>query len=176
MSINLNDEQLKILILFSLRSAVSPIPQKTLGEILGICDINYFNIVPVLDDVVESGLVGRYETEDGAFLSLSEKGKEIAYVLRTQLPLALRQKVTYVTAIELQKLKKSLSVDTSVSQRINNGVVEYIVDLKLKDDGLDIIDLSMYCPTEMQAEMMAQTFRENADGIYKKILEIFIKR
>ena len=54
MSINLSDEQLKILILFSLRSAVSPIPQSTLGEILGICDINYFNIVPVLDEVVEN--------------------------------------------------------------------------------------------------------------------------
>ena len=172
MSINLSDEQLKILILFSLRSAVSPIPQSTLGEILGICDINYFNIVPVLDEVVENGLVGRYETEDGIFLSLSEKGKEIAYVLRTQLPLALRQKVTYVTAIELQKLKKSLSVDTAVKQRLNNGVVEYVVELKLKDDGADIIDLSMYCPTEM----LAQSFRENADGIYKKILEIFIKR
>ena len=75
MSINLSDEQLKILILFSLRSAVSPIPQSTLGEILGICDINYFNIVPVLDEVVESGLVGRYETEDGIFLSLSEKSQ-----------------------------------------------------------------------------------------------------
>ena len=120
--------------------------------------------------------MGRYETEDGIFLSISEKGKEIAYVLRTQLPLALRQKVTYVTAIELQKLKKSLSVDTAVKQRLNNGVVEYVVELKLKDDGADIIDLSMYCPTEMQAEMMAQSFRENADGIYKKILEIFIKR
>lgn len=176
MSVNLSDEQLKVLILFALKSAVSPIPQSTLGEILGNCDINYFNIGPVLEEVIETNLVSRLKEENTTFLVLSDKGREIADILKGEISVALRQKVVYYTSLAIGKLRKDLSVETSVNQRLNNGLVEYVVNLKLKDDGADLMNLFLYSPTELQAEMIINAFKENPQTVYKKILETFIKR
>ena len=170
MSIDLTDYQIKAAILHTITSESSPIPKVTVFDILGICGINSFALSEALEQMIEDKYILQYKLEDGAiFIKFSEKGKQLSKIMKSDIPIALRQKITAVTATEIAKLK----ADLDINYVIDNAAEGFFITISLQDDGFTLLQLKMYAPTKLQAKMMVQTFKKNPLTIYKNILSIF---
>ena len=166
----ITDHQLKILILYVMKTARSPIPLSTIADILGICDINYFNMQQCITELIDQRHILRYDDENKAYAKMSSTGLDIVEILEKDVPLSLREKVSSVTALELARLRRNLSVSSSYREIIETRENSYELSLCLKDGNTILLELKMYTPTKLQAELIVKNFSDNPTETYKKIL------
>ena len=176
MSINLSKNQLKVLVLFTLKSSGSPLSLNSLGDILGFCDINYFHIQECIADLISMKHILIHEDDNNEFAVLSLQGEQIVEALKNDVPLSVREKVASAATLEIARMRHNLSIDTEVVQNDDPNLGSYTVNLALRDDDLVLLKLSMYTPTKLQADLMAKNFNENPTEIYKIVLNTIIKK
>ncbi|MDF2686834.1 MAG: hypothetical protein K0S55_2017 [Clostridia bacterium] len=176
MSTNLSKNQLKILVLFTLKSAGSPLSLSSLGDILGFCDINYFHIQECIVEHISMKHIIIHVDEGNEFAMLSPKGEQIVEALKNDVPVSIRERVASATALEIARIRHNLSIDVEVVQNNEPDDGSYTLNLALRDDALVLLKLSMYTPTKLQADMMAKNFNDNPTKIYKTILNAIIKK
>ena len=168
MAANLTDQELKILILFAVKNAGGTISNESLCDILAESDINYIrakNCISLLEH--EENLISL--KDDGEiFLKIPKKTSIAVEELKKYVPVTIREKVAAATAKEISRLRKNLSVISSIDKNEQND--EYTVNLTLKDDGKVIFYTSLYTPTKMQAEIISNNFNKNSSKIYKNII------
>ena len=157
---------IKILILFVLRRLPESVDLPTLADLV-ICDdgISYFDFADCVAELIDTGHIF---CADGMY-SITEKGRRNGEITESSLPYSVRIKAEKSTNIQAQYQKRDALITTSHEYKNRMG---YVVSLALSDGISDIISLGLTVGSEDHALFVENNFRQNAEKIYDKILEI----
>lgn len=173
MSDALSLHRIKVLILHTVDATPGPIPRHVVETALALCDANIFAIQEALHDLIQNeNLTQRTDENNIPYLFLSEQGRCVIEILRKDAPLAYREKALAYAAVEMTKLRTEIGVEAKVTKTGKSESDEYECRISLSDEGQALLQLSLYSPNKLQAEMMAERFRKHPLDIYRKVLQI----
>lgn len=161
---------IKILILFVLRRLSRPVDGHTLSELCS-CDtgIGWFDYTECLYSLVETDHV---DEMSGDRYLITEKGKRNGEAAETSLPYSVRRKASKLIKPIAEKMQRDAMIETS--SVVGEGGCT--VSLSLSDGKGEIVSLNLLVPDEEMSEGIERAFRADAEGIYAKIIDIFIDR
>ena len=167
-----NDQQIKMMILYTVWSAGCPLPTQTLEVILAECGIGQIGTSGELHDLAEKGHLSLISDEETEYAVLQKTGIEIVSTLGADLSPTIREKLILTTAREVAKLRKDLGIATSVDEKSEGG---FEVKLSITDDGISLIEIKMFAPTKVQADIMTANFKEDHYRVYREVLASMTK-
>lgn len=161
---------IKILILFILRRLPGMTAPIDLQDLTQQCDegFGYFEYSDCLAELTESGLVN--EDENG--LSISKRGANAVDAVESSLPYSVRKRAEKIIAPEAER-RRRLEMITAQHRMRESGC---FVTLAMSDGKGEIIRLNILSSGEEQALRIEENFRDRAESIYCKIVELLDKR
>ena len=167
-----NDFEVKILICFLLKKIEQPLSFDQVNEILQKTGfVNYFEFVEAVSELQKTEHVLLTTDENGQeVFQLSEIGEAMAQTFHHTLPLTVREK-TVESARELIQMQKQLE-ETEVRYHAVDDV--YILTMKLKDIGSDLMDLSVFVPSEDECVEICERIYADPLLLYKTLLAVMM--
>lgn len=165
---SLIDEKIniKVLIMFVLDKIGFYVTKDDLGEICcSELNYDYFSFSDCLYELIDSGHVA--EKKD--LYSITIKGKNNVAALYDSLPYSTRKKAEKLSAPIKEKLSRQSMI---TAEHIKKGD-SVKVHLELSDGKGDVFNLEMLCPNEAVAEKIEKKFKNDAEGYYMSIIELF---
>lgn len=160
--------EIKFLILYIMARVLEPVPFETVQE-LSMLDggVDYFGFSECLADLVRT----EHLRVDEGLYNITEKGRRNSKVCESSLPYSVRIEAEQKLAQCNEQLRRQALVKTSVRPRERGG---YEVALSFSDELDELMELRLLVTRQDMALEMQKKFRENAEGIYAKILgELF---
>ncbi|MCD7845004.1 MAG: DUF4364 family protein [Oscillospiraceae bacterium] len=160
---------IKILILFVLEKLPGPVEPLVLSD-LTLLDggFTWFDYTDCLADLVKTGHI----TEADGKYEITEKGRQNVNTVASSLPYSVRAKAERLTAQVAAAMRRSSMIETASEPGSNGGQT---VSLRLSDGMGEIISLRLAVPDETQAQRIEAQFRDRAEEIYNRIIQIFIE-
>ena len=156
---------IKILILFILSRLSDEVGTDVLEELCRESGgVGYFDFMACLSELADTGHVIMSET--GCYIT--ELGRSNAEAVESSIPFSVRR-----DAAELLKpIEAGMRRNALISTAHETDDLGCTVKLSLSDGKGEILNLSLLCANEQQAEKMEMNFRDNAENIYKEITRI----
>lgn len=161
----INDKlEIKLLILYIMGRVLEPVPFETVQE-LSMCDggVDYFAFSECLADLVRT----EHLTLSNRLYAVTDKGRRNGAVCESSLPYSVRMEAEQRLARCNEQLRRRALVKASVQPREMGG---YEVSLSLSDELDELMELRLFVTREDMALEIQKRFRENAEGIYTKLL------
>ena len=155
---------IKILILYVLYKLPSWVDYESLFDVVSENDIGYFDYSDCLADLVENGNISR--DENG--IRITELGCRNAEEVVSELPYSVRKKTDKLMIPLINRIKRMQMISADTVLEGNNT---YAV-LSMSDDEGEIINLKLLVSDEKQSEIIKKKFKNNAEKIYKEIVEL----
>ena len=167
-----NDFEVKILICFLLKKIEQPLSFDQVNEILQKTGfVNYFEFVEAVSELQKTEHVLLTTDENGQeVFQLSEIGEAMAQTFHHTLPLTVREK-TVESARELIQMQKQLEETEVRYHAVDDG---YILTMKLKDIGSDLMDLSVFVPSEDECMEIRERIYADPLLLYKTLLAVMM--
>ncbi|MBE6898495.1 MAG: DUF4364 family protein [Ruminococcaceae bacterium] len=167
-----NDFEVKILICFLLKKIEQPLSFDQVNEILQKTGfVNYFEFVEAVSELQKTEHVLLTTDENGQeVFQLSEIGEAMAQTFHHTLPLTVREK-TVESARELIQMQKQLEETEVRYHAVDDG---YILTMKLKDIGSDLMDLSVFVPSEDECVEIRERIYADPLLLYKTLLAVMM--
>lgn len=161
--------QVKILICYLMSAVSVPFTADQLNEIFQDTQIvNYFTFCEALDELKEGGHLSL--AEDGAY-HLNPLGLETAQRLSRSLPKSIQDNVVQ-TAMRLLARQKHESENEVTITPSDQG---FQVACTIHDIDFDLMQISLYAPDEIQAEIIRQNFLNDPSGLYQSVIDRLTK-
>lgn len=173
MSENYNDNSLaenKVLILYTLNTINRDITNNDLFKIIAsINDINYFYFSEILNDLVESKLVGTYTKEDHTIYEITSEGKYSLELTLDVLPGIIKLKADHIFKKELSNIAEENSI---TAEYIPENEKDYTVKCKIIENNKTIFEVRTFAGSNEQAKRISDNWRNNANIIYPQIINL----
>ena len=155
----------KILILFILRRLPDVIDAETLANLaLSDGSVGYFEYAECLGELVDTDhvekLIGGYKA--------TEKGCRNGEIVESSLPYTLRTRLEKTLAPIIEAMRRRALIKTGHENRDDGCRAEFA----MSDGYGNIIELSLLCSGEEQAQRMEENFRNHAESYYHRIVEM----
>ncbi len=157
---------LKILILFILRRLPNFVSSDELSQ-LAMCDegVNYFDFTDCLSELIDTEHV---EEQSGSF-KITEKGIRNGETIETSIPFTVRKKAESALLPIAERMKRDALILTGHKSGQNGSC---IAELSMSDGVGEVIYLRLMMPNVESSIKIERNFKENAEEIYGKIIEI----
>ena len=160
---------IKILILFILRRLPSVVDAQTLANLaLGDGTVGYFDFAECLAELVDSGHVD----QSRAGYLITEKGSRNCEIVESSLPYTIRRKLEKTLRPLADRMRRRSMIVAEHAAGEDGGMR---VRLALDDDEGTIMDARFLCGGEEQAARIEEKFREQAEQIYNRIMEMLLE-
>lgn len=124
---------------------------------------NYFEVTNAISKMIKKGNI--IEDSNG-YLSATDKCKFSVEIVENDLPLSVRRKsvelVRKLAVLEINKKENKVSIEKADGK--------YKITLHVSDIGSDFMSLSLYVPTEAQAEVIKNKFIANPARVYENLM------
>lgn len=131
--------------------------------------VNYFELADALSELLESGHIKAVGCiKDSDCYQLTPLGLETAHTFQSSLPATVRDKAVRSAKNLLARKKRETENLVSIS-RVVDG---YLVDMTICDIGSDLLAISLFMPTEEEAELVKRRFLRDPLLIYKGVLAL----
>ena len=156
----------KLLILYVMSRVMYPIDMQKIYELAYQDDcLSYFDLAQAVPQMVESG---HLEEVEGKRYLITEKGREACAVTEDSVPYPVMQRAQAAVDRYNRAMQRSSFVKTSVKQRESG---DFTVCLSLNDEVSDLLKMELMAPTQKHAYRLAAAFSENAETIYRLIMD-----
>ena len=156
----------KLLILYVMSRVMYPIDMQKIYELAYQDDcLSYFDLAQAVPQMVESG---HLEKVEGERYQITEKGREACAVTEDAVPYPVMQRAQAAVDRYNRAVQRSSFVKTSIRQRESG---DYTVCLSLNDEVSDLLRMELMAPTQKHAVRLASAFKENAETIYRMIMD-----
>lgn len=108
-----DNQQIKMMIMFVLRSAGGTIPSETVFQIMDECGIGQIRTLSELFELRDMGHISLITDEDTEYAVLENTGIEIVSALGRDLSPSLRENLMIITEKEVAKLRNDLGIQHS---------------------------------------------------------------
>lgn len=164
--------EIKILVCYLLREISDGMTFTQINDALlhrGL--VNYFELANALSDLVESKHLTCEDcdgSQEDTIYQLTALGEETAETFSPTLPASVKEKA--ISCARHQILRKKIA--SSNHANIRKEEDGYIVDMTICDIGSDLLSLSLFMPTEHEAEQVRQHFLSDPLLTYKGVLAL----
>jgi hypothetical protein len=167
-----NDFEVKILICFLLKKIEQPLTFDQVNEILQKTGfVNYFEFVEAVSELQKTEHVLLTSDDNGQeVFVLSEIGEAMAQTFHHTLPLTVREK-TVESARALIQVQQQLEDCEVRYHAVEDG---YMLTMKMKDIGTDLMDLSVFVPSEDECVEIRDRIYADPLLLYKTLLAVMM--
>ena len=163
--------EIKILVCYLLHNISQKLTLSQINEALlkkGL--VNYFELADAMSELLESGhiIICSTNEKDEECYELTELGVRTAQEFSDTLPLTVREKALH-SAQNLLARQKSAAENIVTVDKVKDG---YMVNLIISDIGSDLMNLSLFMPTENEADAVKRQFIRDPLLIYKGMLAL----
>ena len=156
----------KLLVLYIMSRVMYPVDLQKIYELAYQDDcLSYFDLAQAVPQMVESG---HLEEVEGKRYVITEKGREACAVTEDAVAYPVMQRAQAAVDRYNRAMQRSSFVKTSVKQRESG---DFTVCLSLNDEVSDLLRMELMAPTQKQAVRLATAFKENAETIYRLIMD-----
>lgn len=171
-----NSEELaqnKLLLLYIIKESPHTFSKNKLTEfILEKNYMNFFSVQQYLSELVDSDFIDLIDDENEAVYSLLEKGEIALDYFIGKIP----DKIKNDLEIEFKSQKIQEKKDTQVvSEHYQRDDGQYVVNLKLVENGDTLFSLYLNVASEKQAELISRSWKERTDSIYSETIKLLIE-
>lgn len=157
----------KIFILFILRRLPEAVDGETLAELaMGDDAVGYFEYAECLAELEDSGHLER----SGCLYKITEKGSHNCEIVESSLPYTLRSGLEKKLAPIAESMRRRAMI--TAEHRFDPDGCR--VHLSLSDGIGQIMDMTLLCGTEKQADKLETAFRDGAEKYYNQIMEMLL--
>jgi predicted RNA binding protein with dsRBD fold (UPF0201 family) len=129
---------------------------------------NYFEVNDALSELVKFGNITIEYIDDDEVLYITDKGKQAAEVLETNLPRTVRERAINC-AIRLMTLARRQQENKIDVEKTEKG---YNVTFTLADGDDELMKLTVFAADSMQVELLKQNFLNDPVKLYSNILSV----
>lgn len=161
-----NMMDVKVLVLYIMSRVLYPVDLQKIYELAYQDDcLSYFDLAQAVPQMVDSG---HLEEVEGKRYVITEKGREACAVTEDAVAYPVMQRAQAAVDRYNRAVRRSSFVKTSVRQREGG---DYSVSLSLNDEVSDLLKMELMAPTQKHAYRLAAAFSENAETIYRLIMD-----
>lgn len=160
----------KLLVLYIMARVMYPVDLQKIYELSFQDDrLSYIDLAQAVPQMVETG---HLEELDGGRYVITQKGKDACAVTEDAIAYPVMQRAQ--TAIDTfnRAVRRSGFVKTSLERRESG---DYCVHLSLNDEVSDLLKMELMAPTQKHAVRLANAFSENAETVYRVIMDQLLK-
>ncbi len=163
----------KLVLLYVFDKFDIPVTNTQLTEFVMENDLlNYFLLQQFLSELVEAALVEYTDNQDQNYYLITEKGKSTLKYFKDRLIIDL----TEIIDSAVEKKKRMLLKDTQISATyIKKSKNDYIVELKVLESNITLIDLKLDVVSNKQAKEICDKWKNKAPYIYGEIIKLLIE-
>ncbi len=165
-----NTEELaqnKLLLLYIIDKSKKPFTNEGLTEfILEKNYMNYFLVQQYLSELLNSGFIQFVDFKGDKVYKLLEKGKITLSYFEERIDQDIKNEILKEFGIDLEYQPKKEVIGEYFKRKEH----EYVVNLKLKENDINLISLYINLPNENQAKTICEKWHNNTEEIYKNIL------
>lgn len=170
---NLDLAESKLILLYTIHKLNMPITNNQLVSIMIENNImNYFSLQQYLTELVDSKFVQIKNDEGKQFYSITEDGEKILNYFISRVPFTVKEKLADIVEYNADKIKQEIEVTADYTPKRQT---EYIVECRVNENGINLIELNVNVPTKEQAKMICENWRNHAPLIFGEIFESLIK-
>ncbi len=160
----------KLLVLFVMSRVMYPVDLQQIYELSFQDDtLSYFDLAQAVPQMVESG---HLEAADATRFVITEKGREACSVTEDAVAYPVMQRAQKAVESFNRSVRRSSFVKTDVTPR-DGG--DFSVHLCLNDEVGELIRIELMAPTQKQARRLSDSFSENAETIYKTVMDLLLR-
>lgn len=164
----------KVLMLHVLNSIKKDITSSDLFKIIsGINDINYFYFRQILVDLVDSKLVGTYTKDETPVFEITSDGKNSLELTIDVLPGLIKLKADTILKQELNQIADESSI---VAEYIPENETSFTVKCKIIENNNTVFEVKTFAGSRERAKLIADNWKNNANVIYPKILDLLTEQ
>lgn len=160
----------KLLVLFILKETKSEL---TIEQIADLCsdfeDITYFDFCQYIDELKKNNYIYESFQNNKSYYGLTDNGIIILNELIELVPGINLLNITKMLKGQLEIYKNHYEIDTNI---IPIKADEYKVGCYIKDGNDELINVSIYAGNIENARNISNHWKENANDIYSKIIEL----
>jgi hypothetical protein len=164
--------EVKILLAYFLFQMDRPVTPNQLTEIAtGDGIVNYFLYSEAVSEMLENETLSLSEQEGTSYYILTEKGREGAQSFKKLVSKSVRDRIYAAGLRFFAKLKAEHDVRFKISP-VPKG---YSVHCICEDNGLVLMDLTLYAPDKEQAEYIKSKIMMNPTDFYCQVMDYVIE-
>ena len=141
--------------------------------VLSVENMNYFYFQQFLLDLIDNKYIVNYLKGKETIYELTPEGKQALELVSDLIPGFLKFKVDNNFKDNLKNIENELSVSADFIPHSEN---DYSVKCTIIENNNTLFELETFATSREQAKFIADNWKENADTIYPKILEILTKK
>ncbi len=162
----------KLIILFILNKVDFPLTNSQLSDfILEKEYTNYFNIQQAISELSSQDLVTVTTVRHSSHYRISESGKETLHFFENKISDVIKNEIMEF----LRKNKYALREEVSnLADYYEEKPDEYVVRCQVKEQGSNIIELSLIVPTEDAAVTICNNWRKKSQEVYSTLISTLL--
>ncbi len=163
------ENEQKLMVLYSL-ARLGPCTELQLLRFLFEHDLlNYFEMMFALNDLCDRGQAARTKKNAGFLYQITEAGREALALFGGRVPMSLK---TLLDETEAEWTNRFRQETQCRQQIVQTDRGEYELNLKVVEQDMDMLRLSLSLPTRDLADRLAKRWPEKAGEIYDTVIRI----
>lgn len=133
--------------------------------------MNYFTLHQYISELISSKFIEYKPGENKSRLNISDRGSKVLAMFIQRIPKIKLETVDAYLKLHMDKIKKDITVSADYTIEKDNN---YIVNLKVNENNIPLIDLKINVATNKQARDLCNKWKGNSSELYTKILNILV--
>jgi predicted transcriptional regulator len=159
----------KLIILYVLKKIKTSLTREQISLIvIENLQISYFDIQIYIDDLIENEFLSMLDFDGKSVLTITPIGKETLKVFQNKISSYIMDMIDLYLKENREKIFKEVKV-TANYQKI--GSTDYLVELKLHENNVVLMEISLNAPTVKLALDICERWKENTQELYASVLK-----
>ncbi len=158
----------KLIVLYMLDKVSFPMTNSQLSDFIltqGYTD--YFKFQQTIAELLETELIKGETIRNNTYYTITEQGRNTCQYFQGKISKAIKNDIHQFLRDNEYELREAVSV---LADYDKSGS-EYEVQLRVREQGSDLIKISLRVPTEGQANLMCRRFEEKNQSIYAYLMK-----
>jgi DNA-binding PadR family transcriptional regulator len=128
---------------------------------------NYFNIQQAISELVDSELIECETIRNSTHYKITHSGQETLEYFNTKISDAIKKDIDEYLNNNKYTLREEVA---TLSDYFQSKKDEYMVRCQVKEKGSSIIDLSIAVPTEEEAVLICNSWKDKSQDVYAYLI------
>jgi predicted transcriptional regulator len=133
--------------------------------------INYFSLQECVAELEQSDLIKLEESQEKRTYQISESGQRTVAMFKDRIPKSIINLINDYVSKNRDRIKKESEIFADFS-KVNEN--EYIVNLKVVENEIVLIDLELNVVSAKQAKLICEKWKNSSGKIYGQIMDSLI--
>ncbi len=154
-----------MLVLYMLKRCEVPLSKSQIYDfILEKEYTNYMTLQEAFSELASSNLISEKTMANRTYLEITEEGAQTLEFFGNRINPSIRQEIDEYLKENSLKLRNESAILGDYKKTAEN---EYTVELMIKENGRNLMDIKLPVPTEEMAQAMIDNFQKQSQDIYQ---------